>query len=188
LRASMAEVLTKAETLKQIAVKGKIDYVIEWIRNFLESDEKLVVFATHKTVVSAIMEAFPKIAVKIDGSLSTDKQREDAKVKFQTDDKIRLFVGQTKAASEGINLTASSTVAFVELPWTPGNVRQCEDRCHRIGQKDTVNVNFLLAFGTIEEKIAKILDSKRKLSDNLLDGKESLDTNILTDLLKQYLT
>jgi SWI/SNF-related matrix-associated actin-dependent regulator 1 of chromatin subfamily A len=77
-------------------------------------------------------------------------------------------------------------VAFLELPWTPGELVQAEDRCHRIGQKNTVNVYYLLAEGTIEEKIAESLDDKRKVLDAVLDGKVTEETSLLSTLIKHY--
>jgi SWI/SNF-related matrix-associated actin-dependent regulator 1 of chromatin subfamily A len=133
------------------------------------------------------MQKFGKIAVKIDGSVSLS-ERNKAVEAFQGNDKIRLFVGNIKAAGVGLTLTASSNVAFLELPWTPGDLSQAEDRCHRIGQKDSVNIYFLLAPDTIEERLAHILDSKRKVLDAVLDGEITAQESLLTELIKGYIS
>ncbi len=184
-RVSTAQVLVQIEYLKQAAVEGKMDSVIEWITDFLETGNKLVVFATHKVAINRLMEFFGNIAVKIDGSVSTDN-RDKAVTSFQEDDKICLFVGNIKAAGLGLTLTAASNVAFIELPWTPGELSQAEDRCHRIGQKDSVNIYYLLAERTIEDEIASLLDSKRKVLDAVLDGKVTEDTSLLSELINKY--
>lgn len=184
-RIESVEALAKIEGLKQLAVKGKLKEAIEWIRNFLESDQKLVVFCTHKFVVDELMDTFKGISVKIDGSVTIpDRQR--AVDIFQLNPKCKLFVGNIQAAGTGLNLQASSNVAFLELPWHSGHVVQAEDRCHRIGQKDSVNVHFLLAQNTIEEKIAKMIDSKRKITDSVLDGKETEQGNLLHEIMNEY--
>jgi SWI/SNF-related matrix-associated actin-dependent regulator 1 of chromatin subfamily A len=161
-------------------------YAIQWIRNFLDTNgNKLVVFAVHKAAVDALMEEFKEQAVKVDGSVSAAGR--DAAVRaFQEDPKIKLFVGNIQAAGVGLTLTAASSVAFLELPWTPGDLVQAEDRCHRIGQKDNVNVYYLLADGTIEEKIAELLDEKRQVLEAVLDGKEVEETQLLSELIKSY--
>jgi SNF2 family DNA or RNA helicase len=185
-RASNAESFAKIEGLKQLAVKGKLKQAIEWIADFLESDQKLVVFATHKFVIEKLEEEFKDISVKIDGSVSM-VARQKAVDDFQKDDKARLFIGNIQAAGVGITLTASSNVAFVELPWSPSAVQQAEDRCHRIGQKDAVNVYFLLSQNTIEEKLAKIIDTKQVILNAVLDGQDTDQESLLTEFMKQYL-
>jgi SWI/SNF-related matrix-associated actin-dependent regulator 1 of chromatin subfamily A len=180
-----ATMLQAVEALKQSAVRGKMKAAISWISNFLESGNKLVVFAHHKTTITKLMEAFPNISIKIDGSVSAEG-RQTAINRFQDDPSIRLFVGQMQAAGTGITLTTASNVAFLELPWLPGVVSQCEDRCHRIGQKDTVNIYYLLATNTIEEVIAQLLDKKRKVLDAILDGKETEQESLLMELIKQF--
>jgi len=185
VRASNAQALAEIEGLKQLAVKGKLKQCINWIRDFLESDEKLVVFATHKFVIEELMKAFPKITVKVDGSV-TGKNRQLAVDSFQKLSTVRLFVGNIKAAGVGITLTAASNVAFIELPWTPGDLVQAEDRVHRIGQKNSVNIHYLLASETIEERIAKLIDKKRKILDSVLDGKVTETESLLSALMNEY--
>ena len=79
-----------------------------------------------------------------------------------------------------------SNVIFLELPWTPGALVQAADRCHRIGQKDNVVIHYLLAVGTIEEKIALMLDRKRKVLDKVLDGIETDQDSLLSELINEY--
>ena len=184
-RASNAESLVRVGELKRLAVKGKILPVMDWIQNFLEVDGKLVVFAEHKFVIDELMHKFGEVAVKLDGSC-TSIQRQKAVDIFQTEEECRLFIGNIQAAGIGITLTAASNVAFIELPWTPGALVQAADRCHRIGQKDCVNVYYLLAKETIEEKIALLLDSKKKIVDAILDGKITEQSSLLTELIKSY--
>jgi len=183
-KASAGEAFAKVEALKQIAVRGKMRHAIEWIRDFLESEKKLVVFTLHKETMQRLMDEFKDVAVKIDGGMS-QQQRQAAVDVFQNDCKIRLFVGQIKAAGVGINLFAASNVVFLELPWTPGELVQAEDRCHRIGQKDAVNVYYLLAHDTIDIHIARMIDRKRKVLDQFLDGKKTEKEAMLTVLINK---
>lgn len=184
-RARNAEIITQIATLRQVAVKGKLAQVIGWIEDYFENNEKLVLFAIHKFAIDAIMEAFKKVAVKIDGSVPMEK-RHDAVQKFQTDPKVRLFVGNIQAAGVGLDLTAASNVCFLELPWTPGELAQAEDRCHRIGQKDNVTVHYLLATDTIEYEMAELLDAKKKVLNAVLDGRDTPQESLLTELINKY--
>jgi SWI/SNF-related matrix-associated actin-dependent regulator 1 of chromatin subfamily A len=160
-------------------------HAISWISNFLESGEKLVVFATHKFVIDALMKEFEERAVKIVGGMSSTKRQQSID-KFTNEPETLLFVGNIEAAGHSINLTVASNVAFLELPWTPGELVQAEDRCHRIKQKDTVNVYYLLAEQTIEERIAELLDEKRKVLDSVLDGVQTDETSLLMELIENY--
>lgn len=184
-RKSGAEVLTKMNDLKQLAVKGKMEAVIEWIKEFFEnSDEKLVVFAWHRTTIDTLIEAFPGISVKVDGSV-TDKDKVIAR--FQKESGCRLFVGQIVSAGVGIELTAASNVAIVELPWKPGTLDQAIDRTHRIGQTKGVMVNYLLANDTIEDKLAELIDVKRNVVSQVLDGIEAEDSELISELIAQMI-
>lgn len=182
-RASNAEVIAQIEALKQIAVRGKLNAVIEWVHDFLESGEKLVLFGVHKFVIDKLINEFRGVAVKIDGSTSNiDKQK--AVEAFQQDDNVRLLIGNIKAAGIGHTLTAASNVAFIEYPWTPGEMKQAEDRCHRIGQKNCVNIHLLVAYHTIEGEIVELLDSKTQILDAVLDGEVTEMESLLSSIIK----
>jgi SWI/SNF-related matrix-associated actin-dependent regulator 1 of chromatin subfamily A len=178
--------LTRIEKLKQLVVEGKIKACINWITDFLESGEKLVVFATHKIVIHELFNSlgyyFP---VKIDGSVS-QLARQQAVEDFQNNPNCKLFIGNIKAAGVGLTLTAASSTCFLELGWTPGDHDQAEDRVHRIGQEsDSVNTYYLLGKDTIDMEIAELLDQKRKVLDSVLDGTVTEETNLLTELMKR---
>ena len=158
---------------------------IDWIKQYLETENKLVVFATHKQTTQAIISAFPEISVRLEGGMDGNEKQKSVD-RFQNDKRTRLFVGNIKAAGVGLTLTASSNTCFVELGWTPGEHDQAEDRVHRIGQKaDSVNAYYLIADGTIENQIIELLDKKRKVLADILDGRTLLeDSSMLNSLLR----
>lgn len=175
-RLGRAEALVKIEALKQTAAEGKLEPVTEWIREFLDAGRKLVVFAHHRKIVDGIADAIREAGfgvVTLTGSTTGDA-RQSVVDRFQTDPEVRLMVANMQAGGVGITLTAASDVAFVELPWRPGDLTQAEDRCHRIGQSDTVTAWYLLAADTIEEKIGGMLDSKRAVVDKATDGTDGI--------------
>ena len=77
-----------------------------------------------------------------------------------------------EVAGQGLTLTRSSNVVFLELDWTPAKHDQAEDRCHRIGQQDAVNAYYLLAADTVDETIATLLERKRAVIEAVTDGRE----------------
>jgi SNF2 family DNA or RNA helicase len=163
---------------------------IDWISEFLESGQKLVVFVTHIDTINQLMLAFPKNAVRFDGSVS-QIDRDKAVTRFQTDDSINLFFGmldsQGKPAGVGITLTAAWATATIEYQWSPGVHDQADDRIHRIGQKNACINYKLIANKTIENFLVKMQDSKRKILDKVLDGTETNQGSLLTELINNYL-
>lgn len=97
------------------------------------------------------------------------RPRQAAVDAFQGDPNVRVFIGSITAAGVGITLTASSHVVFAELDWVPGNLTQAEDRCHRIGQRESVLVQHLVLDGSLDARMAKILVRKQEIIDKALD-------------------
>lgn len=191
-KAENAQALTKLALLKQLILDQKLDQCIQWISNFLETGEKLVVFATHQKVIHRLMKLYKEfekekdgIAVKIDGSLNAI-QKQHAVDLFVQYPQCRLCVGNIKAAGTGVDglQKVCSNAAFLELPWTPGDLEQTEDRIHRIGQNDGAMIYYLLCQDTIEEDILEMLSDKSKILNSVLDGNDITDDTSITALLK----
>lgn len=176
-----ARAVVEMEALKQAAAMAKMDAVIEWIRDFLDSDQKLVTFGTHIEVLDTVVKAFGKKAVLVNGTV-TGRARWDAVQRFQEDDSCRLFAGNFDAAGENLTLTAASNVAILEVPNRPRRLMQAEDRCHRIGQKNAVNIYFLLGRGTIEVPLARRLDKMRSVVSQMMDGRELTDDQLIGEV------
>ncbi len=141
---------------------------MEFIENVLENEDKVIVFAHHLEVLHEIYEHFKDKAVILTGESSL-KERDEAIQKFQNDPNIRVFVGSIRAAGTGITLTASSTVVFAELDWTPAVMTQAEDRAHRIGQTSEVSIYHIVIDNSIDAYIAEKLIEKQEYMDALLE-------------------
>ena len=81
--------------------------------------------------------------MRIDGTVTSEARHERVQ-NFQSDEKIVIALLSITAAGVGLTLTASSTIIFAELHWTPGIMIQAEDRAHRIGQRSSVNCHYLI--------------------------------------------
>lgn len=176
-RAKKAQALVKLGQLKQLAALGKLKHACDWVDDFLSStDEKLVVFVYHKSVFSELVKKYARITAV--GGKSGKKRQEQVK-KFQTDPKCRLFIGSIAADKEAITLTASSTVLFLELGWTPSEHDQAEDRVNRIGQTDNkINVYYMLGRNTIDQYVWELIEQKRKVIEEVMNGKSQTDFGI----------
>ena len=144
--------------------RHKLPYVLDYLRDLLEEESQVVVFAHHREIVDAIAEAIPG-AVKLYGGM-TDRQKDAAVTAFQSG-KAPVFAGQIQAAGVGLTLTAARTVLFAELDWVPGNVIQAEDRCHRLGQADTVRVIHLVAKESVDARMVRALVDKQNIIERI---------------------
>jgi len=148
----------------------KVPHAIDLIKNSIES-HKVVVFAYHRDVQTAVRAAFAETAVGIMGGDSLE-ERAEAVRRFQEDPSVRVFVGSIKAAGTGITLSAASHVIFVEMDWSPLVVQQAEDRCHRVGQKGSVLIQYLYFQNTIDEHLVGVLAAKQSAVTAAIDEAE----------------
>ena len=183
--ASKSEKLVQVGYLLRLAAKLKIRSVVDWANRFLEdTDEKLIMFTVHQKAIGVLKRRINAQSVIVDGTI-TGRNRKIAVDQFQNDPKTRLFIGNIEAAGKGINLTAASTVGFTEISWRPGSHIQAEDRPHRIGQTETVWINYLIAGETLEEDLCKLLQKKQEVISAVLDGGPTpQDLNLYDELLK----
>jgi SWI/SNF-related matrix-associated actin-dependent regulator of chromatin subfamily A-like protein 1 len=177
-RAARAERYTKFSYLKMLAAQLKMEFVLEEVNRILEeSDEKILLGVIHKKTTQTLLERFAKWSVVIDGSKS-EKQRQEAEDRFRKDSKVRILIGQIKAAGVGLNLPEAGVVGFVELPWTPGACQQFAARAHRMNSVNPVRVIYWVAAGTIEDKLCEIIQRKMRILDSVLDGVPVQDTSL----------
>jgi len=184
--AERAEHLVKINMLKQLSVKGKMKAAIEWVQDFLESGEKLVLFAYHRETIDELSKTFN--CDKIDGSVSAE-ERQKVVDRFQNDPNVKLIVLNLKAGSVGLTLTASSNVAFLEYGWTPAEHDQGEDRVHRIGQDNSVMAWYLSGENTIDHDIHDLIEEKRFITNAVNKGEfvEGDSMKIMNELISKLL-
>lgn len=156
-------------TLRKETALAKVPHVIAHVRDLLEETDKVILWAHHHEVVARLREAFDGQAVTFTG-LTPMIEREEAVRRFQTDPSCRVFIGSITAAGTGITLTASSNAVFAELDWVPANITQAEDRCHRIGQAESVLIQHLVYDGSLDARMAKTLIEKQRIADLALDN------------------
>lgn len=185
-KAMRGEVMVKIGVLRNISARGKIKEVVDHVKDLLEQGEKVILFANLKEVVAQIKQHFPK-AVTVTGD-DDRMARQHAIDSFQADSHTKLIICSIKAAGVGLTLTAGSNVRFIEFPWTAADCDQCEDRAHRIGQKDTVFAGYFLGKNTIDEKIYKIIQDKREMANTVTGSTEQIEEdiiNLVTDLFNE---
>ena len=171
------EVMVRIGILKDITARGKLKEVIDFVKDFRENGKKIILFCNLHEIVDRLMIAFPS-AVCVTGRQNMQEKQASVDA-FQKNPKTDVIICSIKAASDGITLTAASDVAFIELPWTYADCDQAESRAHRIGQKDSVNCYYLLGRRTIDQKLYRIIEEKKHISNAVLGAEDNIQTNIV---------
>ena len=148
---------------------AKVEKALDHIKDMLDSVEKVIVFAHHHDVIDGLQAGLDEFGCVTVTGQTPGADRQAAVDRFQADPTCRVFLGNIKAAGVGLTLTAASTVVFVESDWTPGWMQQAEDRAHRIGQTESVLVQYLVFDGSMDAVLAQTLVSKADISDRALD-------------------
>lgn len=167
---------SKLTKVRQVIANEKINATIELIESALEQDKKVVVFTNFTNSLELILEKFGKIAVRVDGSCS-QKERQYAVDEFQNNEKVKVFVGNIKAAGVGLTLTAGEVVIMNDLSFLPSDHSQSEDRCYRIGQKNSVLVYYPIFDNTIEGIIYDILQKKKNIFETIMGDRIDTEDN-----------
>lgn len=181
------EALVKFMTLRSLATRGKIAQAVDFIRTFLDSGKKLIVFCSLHEIVDELQKVFPR-AVTVTGRDSAVSKQASVDA-FQNNPNVQLIICSIKAAGVGLTLTAASDVAFIELAWTYADCCQCEDRAHRIGQKDNVTCYYLLRRGTIDHTIYSLIHRKKSIANEIMNSDDDIPTDEMyfDELVKSFL-
>jgi len=173
-RALAAEALVKTGYLRRLLGLAKVPAAVDWIGRAVRIGEPVVVFCEHQEVVTRLQTLLTKQRIRhvtVDGSTAR-AQRQVAIDGFQAG-LVPVFIG-TKAAKEGITLTRGRNLMFVERYFTSAEEEQAEDRIRRFGQKYPTTIWFLHAADTIDDRLAEIIDTKRKVVDETI-GSTSIE-------------
>jgi SWI/SNF-related matrix-associated actin-dependent regulator 1 of chromatin subfamily A len=159
---SLTVQFTKLTKIRQVIADEKVSQTIELAENIVEQGKKVIIFCNFTDSLNKICEHFGKAAVKINGSMSKP-ERQHSVDSFQENDKIKVLVGNIKAAGVGITLTAAEAVIMNDLSFLPSDHAQAEDRAYRYGQKNNVLVYYPIFENTIEGIIYDILNNKKQV-------------------------
>jgi non-specific serine/threonine protein kinase len=155
------------------ADSGKLARLREIAEVIAAKQEKVLVFTQFREMtapLAALLESvFDHPGLVLHGATAVGK-RQSLIRQFQEDERVAFFVISLKAGGAGLNLTAASHVVHFDRWWNPAVENQATDRAFRIGQTRNVLVHKFVCRGTVEEKIDQLIDSKRQLSQDLLEG------------------
>ena len=174
-----AKDLVEMTLLRTFIAMETVPYTIEKTEEALELNKKTIIFCNFNDEMDSFINHFGDKCVCVRGGMS-DKQKQQSVDRFQEDDKCMVFVGQIKAAGVGLTLTKAEIVIMNSLDWVPGTHEQAEDRAYRIGQKETVNIYYMLIDDTIDTLVWNILNEKKKVIGTIMG-----ETDIITEFLNK---
>lgn len=181
--------LVELQKLKQVCSLAKIEQIVEDVESIMDSGEKVIIFTQYTKTLEAFKTRLRKFGTATLAGETSQENRQKAVDAFQTDPRIKIFIGNIKAAGVGITLTAATKVIFADMEWTPALHAQAMDRAHRIGQNQTLNVYFYIAKDTLEEDIVELLKAKEALIQSLMSGdstKRTKDHGVAHELLIRH--
>jgi len=176
LKKNMADNDKYAAMVFSITAKAKLDVVVRYVEGLLLDREKIVVFAHHSVMLNAMEMKLRELGlsfIRIDGR--TSKPLRDVYIKqFQEDEKVSAALVSITAGGQAISLTAARTVVFAELHWVPARLLQAEDRVHRPGQDDEVEIHYCVADADpyLDQSILSKIIDKERIMDLVVEGAE----------------
>jgi SWI/SNF-related matrix-associated actin-dependent regulator 1 of chromatin subfamily A len=180
---SLTVQFTKLTQVRQVIAEEKVIQTIELAENIIEQGKKVIIFCNFTNSLDRIIQHFGKTSVRLDGSMSKP-ERQNSVDKFQEDDKVKVFVGNIRAAGVGITLTAAEAVIMNDLSFLPSDHSQAEDRAYRYGQKNNVLVYYPIFENTIEGVIYDILNKKKQVIATVM-GDVKNDVDLVEEIMKQ---
>jgi non-specific serine/threonine protein kinase len=166
------------------ADSGKFARLRELAEVIAARQEKALVFSQFKETTEPLAaflgSVFGQPGLVLHGQTEVNK-RKDLVRRFQDDESVPFFVLSVKAGGAGLNLTAASHVIHFDRWWNPAVENQATDRAFRIGQRRNVLVHKFVCQGTVEDKIDQMIESKRQLAGDFLEGGAEMKLTELSD-------
>ena len=182
---SLSVTINRLMKVRQIISQEKIDYTCEIIDKCLEQGKKVIVFTNFTMSLDMLHEKYKKNSVVLDGRMSKEKRQQSVD-RFQTEDKVKIFISNIVAGGVGITLTAAECVIMNDLSFVPAHHSQAEDRAFRYGQKKNVLVYYPIFENTIERIVYNMLQKKKNIIDQVMgdgDYSESFAQSLLKELI-----
>ena len=180
---SLTVQFSKLMKVRKVIANEKVKQTIEFAENILDQGKKVIIFTNFTDTLQSIYQHFGKQAVYLDGSCS-NSVRQQAVDQFQNDEKVRVFVGNLKAAGVGLTLTSAEVVIMNDLSFVPAEHAQAEDRAYRYGQKSNVLVYYPIFDNTIEAAIYDILNAKKKVISTVMGDEINFSSaDVVEDIL-----
>lgn len=179
---SLTVQFSKLMKVRKVIANEKVKDTIEFVQNIIDQGKKVIIFTNFTDTLQLIHTHFGKESVYLDGSCNK-VQRQYAVDQFQENEKVKVFVGNLKAAGVGLTLTAAEVVIMNDLSFVPAEHAQAEDRAYRYGQKNNVLVYYPIFENTIEGVIYDILNKKKKVIGTVMGDELQESGDVVEEIL-----
>lgn len=189
---SYANSLVESGDLDGISSSPKLDYLIQYVEDFLEQNEdnKVVIFATYVDMLGMIAERLGPDRCRLYSGRLDAKTKEDNKVAFNTDPNIKVLIS-SDAGGYGVDLPAANLLINYDLPWSSGTAVQRNGRIRRASSTwPSIVITDLLIQGSVEVRQWELLQQKNALANAVIDGEgitEEGGIEMSAGSLKQFL-
>jgi SWI/SNF-related matrix-associated actin-dependent regulator 1 of chromatin subfamily A len=188
--AAKGQAIVKINMLRRIAAVGKLrKAVVQYLQRWLTiRKEPLVIFAHHRIVLAGVIQICRSLGSRVSlikGGMSSEQRAVEID-RFQRGGS-NVFVGPIKAAGLGINLYRARHMLCLERLWSPSLMEQMESRCHRMGQKQKVEITYMDAKDTVDEHIADVLRIKQRVISRLIDDEKVDDKELTTQTIDEVI-
>ena len=148
---------------------AKLSALSDIVDGMAEEGKKLIIIARFLPEIDAIKKMLEQKMIRYSVVSGEIKDRDEQVWRFQTNSDTTVFIGQIATAGLGITLTAADTMVFYSLDYSMSNFEQTKARIHRVGQRNPCTYIYLIASGTVDEKVLKALRDKADLARALID-------------------
>ena len=158
------EVMGKTATYRKELAMAKLPQAVEYIKEILNNVQKVTVFAYHRDLILEMAGKLSPYGVEVVMGGLTPEQKQQRVDNFVNNSDSRIFLGQIQAAGTGVDglQLVCSDVVFAEVDWVPGTIDQARARCHRMGQKNSTHIHYLVVPNSLEEDMLNVLRNKRQ--------------------------
>jgi SNF2 family DNA or RNA helicase len=168
--------LKQSGALDDLGHSNKLDYLVQYVKEFLEQNEanKVVIFATYVDMLDMMAEALGVEQCRLYSGKLDAKTKEENKIAFNTDPSIRVLIS-SDAGGYGVDLPAANLLINYDLPWSSGAATQRNGRIMRASSTwPSIVIQDILIQGSIEERQHEALQHKSALAAAVVDG-EGID-------------
>ena len=161
-----------------LSKNSKMVRLLDLVNSILEGGEKVVIFSNWVESLRTVYKFLAKDhkVCSYTGTMHPD-EREAQKQKFINDPECKILIGTVGALGTSHTLTVANNVIFYDLPWNQATVEQAEDRCHRTGTTETVNIYYLITKDSVDERVYNVIMQKDGVSKYIVDNELAIKDN-----------